>query len=473
MSKLFSLFFENKEIIVKSFTRAVTLTLCALLVALWNPFGLRNSADILSRDILLRASAGFFRLQQPNPTAVILLDDASLQQAASGFPPDRAYLARLLERLAQLGARAIFVDLLLVDERPHDRILAETLKSLKENFSLPVLLASSVSEGRHGSCNDNVRDQFTAAAWQMVPVYEAVPENGRYPLLFKPCRTEAETAVDTSPLRPSAALSFYRLFCRDTAGCQYPPSQEEAAEFQDKLVLRWGDAPAKSLRDHRAEFVTCAARPESFVAALQFFIGSLVADVFSSIDPRDSNEKQKCFYQPSFYGWEVMSEKSSLDKILNTEINDRFVFIGYSLMGINDIAQSPVHGMIPAVFFHAMAFENLVTYGKHYMRAWPDIIWSFGVDSLIEIVFIFIISFLKEIQSAFNKITPFKYFPIIFMMLFIIFICVTTFYMRLEPVNWIGLTALVLIVSERHLEEALDWARLGLIARLKAPWRKE
>ncbi len=473
MSKLYSHFFENREIIVKSFTKALMLTLFALLVALWNPFGLRNSADILSRDILLRASAGFFRLQQSNPTAVILLDDASLQQAGSGFPPDRAYLARLLERLAQLGARAIFVDLLLVDERPHDRILAETLKSLKENFSLPVLLASTVSEGRQGSCNDNVRDQFTAAAWQMVPVYEAVPENGRYPLLFKPCWTEAEAGVQTSPVRPSAALSFYHLFCQDTADCRYPPSTEAAVEFQNKLVLRWGDAPSKSLRDHRAEFVACAERPESSVAALRFFIGSLVADLFSSIDPRDSNEKQKCFYQPSFYGWEAMSEKSSLDKILSTGINNRFIFIGYSLMGINDIAQSPVHGMIPAVFFHAMAFENLVTYGNHYMRAWPDIIWSFGLDSFFEIIFIFIIALIKEFQPTFSKVPLIKYSPILFAIIFIIFIFLTTFYMRLEPVNWIGLAALVLIVSERHLEEALDWARLGLITRLKAPWRKE
>ncbi len=44
----------------------------------------------------------------------------------------------------------------------------------------------------------------------------------------------------------------------------------------------------------------------------------------------------------------------------------RFVFVGTKLAGLNDQVFSPVHGYLPGVYKHAMATDNLLTYGADY-----------------------------------------------------------------------------------------------------------
>jgi CHASE2 domain-containing sensor protein len=44
----------------------------------------------------------------------------------------------------------------------------------------------------------------------------------------------------------------------------------------------------------------------------------------------------------------------------------RFVFVGTQLSGLNDHVYSPVHGYLPGVYEHAVAFDNLITYGANY-----------------------------------------------------------------------------------------------------------
>ena len=44
----------------------------------------------------------------------------------------------------------------------------------------------------------------------------------------------------------------------------------------------------------------------------------------------------------------------------------RYVMVGANIPGHNDFARSPVHGLVPGVHFHAMALDNLLTYGARY-----------------------------------------------------------------------------------------------------------
>ena len=52
-------------------------------------------------------------------------------------------------------------------------------------------------------------------------------------------------------------------------------------------------------------------------------------------------------------------------------IQNKIVFYGAGLEGTSDIVRPPIHAPVAGVYAHAMAFDNLLTYGKHYKRESP------------------------------------------------------------------------------------------------------
>ncbi len=49
-------------------------------------------------------------------------------------------------------------------------------------------------------------------------------------------------------------------------------------------------------------------------------------------------------------------------------LRDRLVMVGASITSTGDLVQSPVHGLIPGVYLHAMALDNLIYKGMDYDR---------------------------------------------------------------------------------------------------------
>lgn len=49
-------------------------------------------------------------------------------------------------------------------------------------------------------------------------------------------------------------------------------------------------------------------------------------------------------------------------------LRERIVFVGVNLPALNGRVISPVQGQLPGVYFHAVALDNLITYGANYPR---------------------------------------------------------------------------------------------------------
>lgn len=58
-------------------------------------------------------------------------------------------------------------------------------------------------------------------------------------------------------------------------------------------------------------------------------------------------------------------------KDIQAMVEGHHVLIGATVSGVNDVAISPVQGRIPGVYIHAMALDNLLTYGMHFKREHP------------------------------------------------------------------------------------------------------
>ncbi len=73
----------------------------------------------------------------------------------------------------------------------------------------------------------------------------------------------------------------------------------------------------------------------------------------------------------------------------------RFVFVGARLAGLNDQIFSPVHGYLPGVYKHAVATDNLISYGANY----PTIPrpWLLGV---IVVITYALIEAVKELSGG-------------------------------------------------------------------------
>lgn len=58
--------------------------------------------------------------------------------------------------------------------------------------------------------------------------------------------------------------------------------------------------------------------------------------------------------------------EEGFDKEVCKLIHNRYVFYGSGISSAADIVNTPVHGALPGVFLHAMAFDNLITFDGQY-----------------------------------------------------------------------------------------------------------
>jgi hypothetical protein len=63
----------------------------------------------------------------------------------------------------------------------------------------------------------------------------------------------------------------------------------------------------------------------------------------------------------------------------------RYVFVGANVPAYNDFVNSPIHGMIPGVHFHAMALDNLLNYRSDYKQSFG---WDPPPPTLVGVAFL-------------------------------------------------------------------------------------
>ncbi|PWC57677.1 hypothetical protein TSH7_25325 [Azospirillum sp. TSH7] len=77
--------------------------------------------------------------------------------------------------------------------------------------------------------------------------------------------------------------------------------------------------------------------------------------------------RQSCFYILT-----ISAEQLGNHDVIDL-LKDRIVFYGTDLLTQHDLFNSSVFGQVAGVQAHAMAFDNLMTYGDNYFRGSPEI----------------------------------------------------------------------------------------------------
>ena len=289
---------------------------------------------------------------------VLTYDQQFLRETANSWPISYGQHADWILRLVEdenIRPKAIFLDVTFTQKRDDpsvDQLLSGLCKAKKE-FGVDIYLAalaspkdgrlhvrSDLEQGVGAGCFELVGvnyapDPVDRMAWDY-PMHSHVGANG----------WTSNLPTQDEPVLTSAALAI----ANGSAGLQAP-------KVDDSLALVWGiinEQPAENKPDL---FGYCRYGDMSMFRLLP----GVIRGVFTGEDTRPI-----CPYNLTY---SVAQLATLPEQQLSDALKNRFVLIGAVVPGQNDLIDSPVHGTIPGVYLHAMALDNLLTFGNNFKRS--------------------------------------------------------------------------------------------------------
>ncbi|WP_322998873.1 CHASE2 domain-containing protein [Castellaniella sp.] len=344
------------------------LTLCLIsLLMLWLGDKLNGQGMAVTR-YLARMQAPLAAQAYPDDwgkqISVITYDNEFLRHNDYAWPIPYQDHADWLDRLTADPTgrpKALFLDITFGQARDDDGIqdLAQVLCDIQNTRGIPVFLAALADPATGWLSTHPALMQAQQAAQPCLTLvgvtHHPDPIDGvtwSYPLTVHAEQGQIVNGRPASPETPhfqSAALTLAEQVGRIPLG-----------EETHALALVWGKSHMPSRPS--AYWQHCSPAKHWPWLAIPNFIRDILGDtpVLLSCPTHDTLS---------------MKQVGELeDEALRTYTKDKYVFVGAMIDGYNDFAQSPVQGRIPGVFVHAMALDNLLTYGKRYKQ---DAGWAF------------------------------------------------------------------------------------------------
>ena len=303
-------------------------------------------------------------------TTVVLFREENLRQFKEPYPVSYDRHAEVLEALSTYEPRAVFVDFAFIDPRPPKEVkrLCEAICSLATPrtavylATLPgVEIPGRLDQTKRKTCEDPTG--ATAVRGQ--------PQAGRA-VLIDPEPVLLTCAIPVTAQMESVEGISGVLTYRDSGSTSLGILPSPAfAMLPDKLKsiprapmeIIWGNGVAR-LNEWWME--RCG--PKEWRARLE--------ELVHAFRHQPLERKRTCPYTPSISVAHLLG--SSGDKHIAEAISGKTIFYGAGFQMAGDQVVSPVYHDLPAVFLHAMAYDNLLTYGEDYKRARRDEVVASG-----------------------------------------------------------------------------------------------
>lgn len=289
--------------------------------------------------------------------AVLTIDDTDLKEYGLNWPVPLDYYQRLLDSLVKRKPKAIFLDILFLDDKPKrdvERLIGAACRATEAG--VPVFLATVSPEASRSNPEQQL---FAARTGADVPCLIAVrpivtpdeldQSQWAYPLRTStPEQLQAHTAVPDS-----VALSLYcRLYkstCPDNAALP--------------LALVWATNAASSnmetmvVRNNQGRLMpVCRAHWDWW----EMLPGSSMLRQIKGQSALPLCPYNQVIPVRAFKNFGFTAEQ------LDAALLGKVVMIGVDLKSIGDNLISPIHGRLPGVHVHAMALDNLISFKGKY-----------------------------------------------------------------------------------------------------------
>lgn len=348
-----------------------------------------------------------------NKVTVLYMDDAFLDdlrmsrflgEGYVNWPLPYKTQAAIYNRLLKYRPKAIFIDLAYFNQREENQQLAylsedflNNAKRIRKNKAeIPVFLAALQYTQKGGG--KAVRLPISAFNNHATPVlagWDSIP-SGRYPLVMD---------IDGKSY-PSAAFALYQAYCLPDC-----PKGLQNLQLDESMAIQWPDRTTRYLIHTKepSETTGCVTSSRHFL--MEKFSSKLRGEVFATFKKiaqalgDKSNEipvqgQLLCPPVDTVHASFLIDPNSHrYKKALESLFKDRIVLIGASVSGSEDLTLTPTHAFQPGVYRHAMALDNLLTYGKDYKR---DVVFNSKVNlfdiALIEFGMLIILGFIRLVM---------------------------------------------------------------------------
>ncbi len=289
-------------------------------------------------------------------TTVVLFREENLERLNETYPISYLLHADVLDAIKTYEPRAVFVDFVFLDKaRPgseakrrreeDSRRLKEAICGLSRSGASPVYLA--VDEGHSGIAEELAVGGRSCIIKVTPDMEDAFGVSG--------VLTYAHGVETHEGFLPTPAFA---LAINNKQGIpNLCPERKQGtipcAEDLAPMEILWGNnvAPLNTKWMQSCE-------PEPWWKHL-----------WDSLHHHPLHVKRGCPYTQTISVWHLLESLRSGDPDVRNAIQGKTVLYGAGFQMAGDIVTSPVFRDLPAVYLHAMAYDNLRTFGAEYKRA--------------------------------------------------------------------------------------------------------
>jgi CHASE2 domain len=306
-----------------------------------NLFGFSDLIQRYAQDVsnLLVTGPYFYGTAGRDSISAAVIDEDTLQTLKIPWPWDYGSHARVLDALLQYHPKAVVVDFLFVDSRP-DPTLPQLIEEIGRYQSehVPIYFEGG-SRLPYGEAA--LRPELAATGVKVLdptlPVYGGIARQYNF----------TGQCFGGSHPHHLPCLSLALQVFKDL----YP--QYPLAPLHGKMELVWGTRGAPQ----NAQWMT-ATDSSGVRKSCRLDIAPVHRVYLALFDI--AAVQNPCPYNAEIPVVSLM--EGSDDPDLVALARNRVVFYGGALQGAQDEVSTPVNGLLPGVFVHAMALDNLITY---------------------------------------------------------------------------------------------------------------
>ncbi len=459
---------ELKRTIRYQCLAAIAAILVSIFQIFADPFGLASTTDRLS-SLLFSALASPFYGTSYNPPSenypkeysdrlvkgrdeivILLFDDQYLEHNEWQWPLPPFIHTQLLQTLVDSGAQSVFVDLRYVaDSEEREKALGRMLSAANDLWleeRVPIFFAGMLYNPVPEF--EGVRSSHAALAEMHAEDYQYVLKD----VAFEKDGHEQGYKHDT------AAYALYKHWCKSHSCPTFTPEDEDKTMF-----IQWGYAPAASMaRYYQKTGVECQAERQGFFSGVWQSLRLFVIHAFNGFS---GQWRPSCLYHTNtslLLPTENPEEFTAL-------VKDKIVFLGGDLKQFPDVSDSPVHGKVSGVFWHAAALDNLIEFGPNFLvddQSRSSEVNEAIASSLVLILFTAFSVYMDFRQSKLDeneRLLMNVKFGVAVVLLLSMLVSSLIYFTHSAPTNWIGIAALLLIVNPEPFKALwkTSWFRLG------------
>ncbi|MCL1528771.1 CHASE2 domain-containing protein [Xanthomonas nasturtii] len=442
--------------------------LLSLVVGVVDPFGLKRAGEVQSQRVAARMFAPFYGMPSSSPTptaqdhiAVVLIDDHTLRSREYAWPPRYSYYDEMLRRVLAQQPRAVYVDIVMEQRRDYDDSYQDARAGMETEIGCgkaPVFFGVSAPGRRSifsgvgaaappcGVEASVIQVGTVTAAQDVVTSWKGLGSG--YPMLLAAQNVRDEgwmpplaTSTGLGADYRSVALALYQIAChrRSAPGCSEDASALTSDALGAPLSVQWGSTLPRV--PAQPEGLGCLQGThvgwwERLADASEMTVHGLRSGLNEQIEDQ---RRQRCGYTLTVF------EEELDDPAVAAVLKDRVVLIGTHLSGLSDQVISPVHQKIPGVYLHAMALDNLMSWGSQriYRDSWRD--------RVMEVVSMVIISFgagaaLMLTRRSFTRWSRHIAVASVCVVTSLLLIVISRMVLRQPPDNWISVLLIAVAV---------------------------